>query len=100
MIAFAAVVRDVFRQARANGLTATLLTVTGVATLVCLTSHHSSQTGVGSLTVLFGAVSVIDGVPRDMAVRYVQFLLGALVADTLGVLLALIWTAGFFPAFL
>ena len=54
----------------------------------------------GSLSVLFGAVGVIDGVSHDMAVRYLEFLLAALVADTLGVLLALIWTAGFLPTFI
>jgi hypothetical protein len=43
---------------------------------------------------------VIDGVPYDEAVRYLQFLLAALIADTLGVLLALIWTAGFLPTFI
>jgi ABC-type transport system involved in multi-copper enzyme maturation permease subunit len=93
--------RDVFRQARASCLTAALLTVTAVATAVCLTADFTpSGSSSGSLTVLFGNVPVISDVPRDTAVRYLQFLLAGVVADTLGVLLALIWTAGFLPSFL
>jgi hypothetical protein len=102
MTAVAALVRDVFRQARATGLTAVLLAVTGVTTLVCATADFSTDPGSanGTLTIIFGTVRVIDGVPHDVAVRYLQFLLAALVADTLGVLLALIWTAGFLPTFI
>jgi hypothetical protein len=101
MTAFAAVVRDVFRQARAGGLAATLLVISAVAAAVCLTVEFGGppeQTG-GSLTILFGSVHVIDNVCRDVAVRYLQFILAAVVADTLGVLLALVWTAGFLPTF-
>jgi hypothetical protein len=100
MTALAAVVRDVFRQAAASGLTATLLVFSALATLVCLSADYVPSANAGSLTVLFGSVTVIDGVPRDVAVRYLQFLLAAVVADTLGVLLALVWTAGFLPTFL
>jgi magnesium-transporting ATPase (P-type) len=102
MTAVAALFRDVFRQARATGLTATLLTVTALITCVCATAQYnpeSTSTG-GSFTILFGMVRVIDGVPLEVAVRYFQFLLAALVADTLGILLALIWTAGFLPTFI
>ncbi len=102
MTPFAALVRDVFRQARATGLTATLLAVTAAAAVVCLTADFAAapdESG-GTLTVLFGSVRVIDGVAHDEAVRYLQFLLAGIVADTLGVLLALVWTAGFLPTFL
>jgi ABC-type transport system involved in multi-copper enzyme maturation permease subunit len=97
-----ALVRDVFRQARATGLTATLLTVSAVTALVCATAEIHSEPGSagGSLTILFGAIRVIDGVSPDTAVRYLQFLLGALVADTAGILLTLVWTAGFLPTFI
>jgi hypothetical protein len=101
MTAFAAVVRDVFRQARASGLTAALFAVSVIAAAVCLTADFGGppdQTG-GSLTILFGSVHLIDNVCRDVAVRYIQFVLAAVVADTLGVLLALVWTAGFLPSF-
>ena len=102
MTAFAALVRDVLRQARATGLTATLFAVSALATIICVTANYTpiSETGSGSLTVVFGKVQIIDGVSRDVAVRYLQFLLAGLVADTLGILVALAWTAGFLPTFL
>jgi ABC-type transport system involved in multi-copper enzyme maturation permease subunit len=100
MTAVAAVVRDVFRQARATGLTATLLSSTVVATMACLTAHFSpTNADAGTLTIL-GGVQVVDGVPHDVAIRYLQFLLSGVIADTLGVLLALVWTAGFLPSFI
>src|SRR5690242_645030 len=94
--------RDVFRQARASGLTATLLTVSALATVVCLSANFAPlpDSEAGTLTVLFGQVPVIADVPRDTAVRYLQFVFAGVAADTLGVLLALIWTAGFLPSFL
>ena len=61
----AAVARDVFRQARATGLTATLLAVTAATALVCATAEYAN----GELTILFGHCRVIDGVPPDVAVR-------------------------------
>src|SRR5207248_1669313 len=75
-------VRDVFRQARATGLLAALLTVTAVATLVCLTASFEPVTGRvgvgygrGTLTVLFGSVTVVAVEPREQAVQFLQFLL-------------------------
>jgi ABC-type transport system involved in multi-copper enzyme maturation permease subunit len=97
-------IRDVFRRARATGLLAALLAVTALVTLVCLTAtfHPDSATegGKGRLTVLFGAVTVIENESREAAVHYLQFLLAGVVADTAGILLALVWTAGFLPSFL
>lgn len=101
MNAVVALIRDVFRQARATRLEAVLFAVTALATLVCLTAHFTpTSDSTGNLTILFGSIAVIDGVPRDVAVRYFQFLLAGIIADTLGVLLALVWTAGFLPTFL
>jgi hypothetical protein len=48
----------------------------------------------------FGAVSVPLGRDREDAVRTVMLYLVAIAADTAGVLLALLWTAGFLPTFL
>jgi ABC-type transport system involved in multi-copper enzyme maturation permease subunit len=96
-------IRDVFRQARANGLLAALLTVTAVATLLCLTASYAPDPSAGdkgTLTVLFGAVTVVQGETRETAVHFLQFLLAGVVADTAGILLTLIWTAGFLPSFL
>ena len=54
----------------------------------------------GTLSLAFGAVRV--AVARDIpsAVHFLQLILAAGVADTLGLLLTLIWTAGFLPGFL
>lgn len=52
------------------------------------------------MTVLFGAFRVhYRHYPED-AVRFLQYLMAGLVADTAGVLLVLLWTAGFLPSFL
>jgi ABC-type transport system involved in multi-copper enzyme maturation permease subunit len=52
------------------------------------------------LSLLFGKIEV--PLARDVAdgVRWIHYVLATRVAETLGVLLALIWTAGFLPAFL
>jgi hypothetical protein len=54
----------------------------------------------GELTLLFGAFRVPLSRSRVEAIRFLQALLAGGVADTAGVLLALIWTAGFLPGFL
>ncbi len=52
------------------------------------------------MSLAFGAVRV--AVARDVrtAVHFFQLILAAGVADTLGLLLTLVWTAGFLPGFL
>ncbi|NBO91425.1 MAG: hypothetical protein EBV06_03780 [Planctomycetia bacterium] len=54
----------------------------------------------GKMTLAFGLLPV--EIPRDRAkaVRSLQCILVGLVADAGGVLLALVWTAGFLPTFL
>src|SRR5262245_26007710 len=63
-----------------------------------------SQNGVdvptGELTLLFGAFRIPLSRSRVDAVRFIELLLVGGLADTAGVLLALIWTAGFLPSFL
>src|SRR5262249_19752145 len=54
----------------------------------------------GELSLLFGAVPGAREHYPHHAVRFLQVLLAGFVADTAGVLLALIWSAGFLPAFL
>jgi hypothetical protein len=54
----------------------------------------------GRVSLGFGAVSVPLGRDRDDAVRTVMLYLVGILADTFGVLLALLWTAGFLPTFL
>ncbi len=54
----------------------------------------------GHLSLGFGAVVVPIGRTRDDSVRQLLLILVGLVGDTMGVLLALLWTAGFLPTFL
>jgi hypothetical protein len=52
------------------------------------------------LTLAFGAVQLSLGRDAEDAVRLLQLLLAGVIADAAGLLLALLWTAGFLPAFL
>lgn len=54
----------------------------------------------GEVRLGFGAVSVPLARDAQTAVSNLQLLLAAGVADTLGLLLTLVWTAGFLPQFL
>ena len=54
----------------------------------------------GRMTFLFGAISVPQTRYRDDVVRWLQLILAGGVADTIGLLFALIWTAAFLPTFL
>lgn len=122
-------VRDTFRQARASGLMWVMLGVSALCTIVCLSAsvkgsqklHRPGDTaeflphsdrdaprapkdGVdvvsGELTLAFGAVRAPLGRDGEDAIRFLELLLAGFVADTAGLLLALIWTAGFMPTFL
>jgi len=54
----------------------------------------------GYLQILFGSLRVPVYCERGPAVRGLQLQLAAWVADAAGLLLALMWTAGFLPSFL
>jgi hypothetical protein len=54
----------------------------------------------GEMTLAFGAVRLPLGRDARDGVRFLQLVLAGGVADALGVLLALVWTAGFLPTFL
>lgn len=54
----------------------------------------------GEVTLLWGAIRVPIARDARAAVHHVQLVLALGVADTLGLLLALTWTAGFLPSFL
>jgi ABC-type transport system involved in multi-copper enzyme maturation permease subunit len=54
----------------------------------------------GRLSLAFGAFAVPLGRDRTEAVHYLELLLAWGIADTFGLLLALVWTAGFVPTFL
>jgi ABC-type transport system involved in multi-copper enzyme maturation permease subunit len=54
----------------------------------------------GDLTLAFGAIRIPLARDAHGAVHFLQLVLAGGVADTLGLLLALVWTAGFLPGFL
>ncbi len=60
----------------------------------------SVETPQGSLSLGFGAFRIPFHHYADEILRYLELLLAGGVADTLGILLALVGTAGFVPAFL
>jgi ABC-type transport system involved in multi-copper enzyme maturation permease subunit len=54
----------------------------------------------GELSLGFGAMRIPLTRDRERVVGYIQVLLAGWVADTAGLLLTLVWTAGFLPTFL
>jgi ABC-type transport system involved in multi-copper enzyme maturation permease subunit len=54
----------------------------------------------GRMTLAFGAVSFPVGRERADSVRFLELILSGGIAGSLGLLLALVWTAGFLPTFL
>jgi ABC-type transport system involved in multi-copper enzyme maturation permease subunit len=121
-------VRDTFRQSLASKLFWVMTGLTALCTVFCLgitvdipnererhpaeipnylpkgadpkaQSEGIPESG-GTMTLGFG-LFVLD-VPkfRADAVRFFQLWLAGILADTVGVLLALLWTAGFLPIFL
>lgn len=88
-------IRDVFRQAKATGLTAALLVLTALATILAATARHTD----GKLSTLSGTVTLVSTDSPQQATQVLQSIVGGIAADAVGVLLALVWTAGFLPAF-
>jgi ABC-type transport system involved in multi-copper enzyme maturation permease subunit len=58
------------------------------------------QVETGHLTMAFGAIRIPFGRDARSTVKFLELILAGGVTDTLGVLLTLIWTAGFLPSFL
>jgi ABC-type transport system involved in multi-copper enzyme maturation permease subunit len=99
-------IRDTFRQAQAFGLFYFLIAVTVLCVLLCLTAQAAAPDGAPSdapteLRLVFGnlRVPIQDG-DQLTAVHKLQLILAGWVADAAGLLVALIWTAGFLPTFL
>lgn len=63
------------------------------------TLQHGVDVIQGDMSVGFGAVTVPLTRPRNETVRFLQAVLAGGVADALGLLLVLVWTAGLVPAF-
>lgn len=54
----------------------------------------------GEISFGFGAIKSPIGKSKEDSVKFVQIWVAGVLADSLGVLLAIIWTAGFLPTFL
>ena len=122
--------RDTFRQAIASGIFWIMLAGTAICVLLCFSVDVSGdvalkaedepglflprtsktdpetarregvETVSGSMTLAFGAVSFPIARDRGAAVHFLELCLAWGVAGTIGLLLALVWTAGFVPTFL
>src|SRR5262245_795268 len=100
MTAVGSLIRDVFRQARASGLTATLLTLTAVSVLICTMLEWLPPKDLpDSVDLSVFGFPTSRGANLAEAVGKFQSTLAGLIADTIGVLVTLIWTAGFLPSF-
>ena len=65
-----------------------------------LAQREGVETISGRMTLAFGAVSIPVSRDRGDAVHFLQLILASGIAGTFGLLLTLVWTAGFVPAFL
>ncbi|HEY7309609.1 MAG TPA: ABC transporter permease subunit [Gemmataceae bacterium] len=94
-------VRDTFRQALHSGVFWLLLAVSVICVALCLTTTViETPDDSGRLELAFGAIQVPLDRGRAAAVRTLEVFLAGWVADALGLLLALMGTAGFLPSFL
>jgi ABC-type transport system involved in multi-copper enzyme maturation permease subunit len=120
---------DTFRQALAGRIFWVMLAISAVAVLFCSSvgvrggyverspqeitefiPRHSAdpevikRSGVteidGELTLAFGTIHIPHARAADDSVHFLQLILSTGVAGTLGLLMTLVWTSGFVPAFL
>jgi hypothetical protein len=102
-------VYDTLRQATASGVCWLMLGVTGLCIVALSTAHPVSGEDIGPgdppeawtrVEFLFGLARTDLPGDREQAVRALHVRLAGGVADGVGLLLALLWTAGLLPAFL
>jgi len=95
-------VRDTFRQSRSAGVFWLMLAVSLACVVLCLTATVAADgpDEAGHLNLAFGAVQVPLDRGCPAAVRTLEVYLAGWIADGAGLLLALMWTAGFLPSFL
>jgi ABC-type transport system involved in multi-copper enzyme maturation permease subunit len=122
-------VRDTFRQSLASKLFWVMLALTGLCSLFCLSisvtgdrepprhpfqlptymprfedSEAVRKEGIrivsGEVSLGFGLFKFEVAKHRTDSVKLIQLWMAGVLADTVGVLLALLWTAGFLPTFL
>jgi hypothetical protein len=62
--------------------------------------RHGVEAPRGEITLLFGAFRIPFNRYREENIHFLELLLAGGVADAAGILLVLVWTAGFLPGFL
>jgi ABC-type transport system involved in multi-copper enzyme maturation permease subunit len=103
-------IRDTFRQALASGIIWFMIAVSLICVGLCLTatvsepgSFSSAQTGSipsGRMELGMGLLKLPIETDQTQTVHNLELVLVGWVADAVGLLLTLIWTAGFLPGFL
>jgi hypothetical protein len=105
-------IKDTFRQSLAGYSFWLMLGISGLSILFCLSIGIEQKsplmeegdieisTQLGEVTLGFGAFRAPLFRDGSQAVHFLQVLMGKWLAGTVGILLSLIWTAGFVPAFL
>jgi ABC-type transport system involved in multi-copper enzyme maturation permease subunit len=95
-------VRDTFRQSLGSGVFWLMLAISlaGVASCLTVTIIPGVGDDPARLDLAFGTMQVALDSGLPVAVRTLEAYLAGWVGDGLGLLLALMWTAGFLPAFL
>jgi hypothetical protein len=92
-------VRDTLHQAVASGVFWCMVVISVAAMMFCATAKAPTD-GADYLEMGFGSIQISADEGTPAAVRMVQAHLASWVADVAGLLLALLWTAGFLPTFL
>jgi ABC-type transport system involved in multi-copper enzyme maturation permease subunit len=93
-------IRDTFRQSLSSGVFWLMLAVTLLCVLLCSTVTVAGPEDCQHLDLVFGAVQVSLAPGRVVAVQTLEGYLVGGIANGVGLLLALMWTAGFLPSFL
>jgi ABC-type transport system involved in multi-copper enzyme maturation permease subunit len=93
-------VRDTFRQAFSSGIFWLMLGMSALTIAACLSVDVTDGESHAQVWLGFGAFQIDVGSDRAQAVHTLQLQLATWVADAAGLLLILLWTAGFLPAFL
>jgi ABC-type transport system involved in multi-copper enzyme maturation permease subunit len=100
-------IRDTFRQSLATGIFWLMLAVTALTAGACLTVREHTVPAAKDRPLPTARVELLSGMvgldienPRAHPIRTLQLQLAGWVADAAGLILALLWTAGFLPTFL
>jgi hypothetical protein len=97
LTAFRWLIRDVFLKARSSGFSALLFSSSIITAMACLTIRPNPETGI--LSIGWGRWPIANTSGHEAGAN-ILFWIAFGVADVIGVLIALMATAGFLPTFL